>query len=61
MKLGRLLHYLCDMNGQVSGTKPFVRIKVGVPSWASTTGLAEGSLFRKVDRHSFWFKASAAA
>jgi len=56
-KVARLLHLICDMDGQVTGTKPFVRIKVGVPRWESETGKGQGSLFRKVESHPLWSTA----
>jgi len=53
-KVARLLHLICDMDGQITGTKPFVRTKKGVPRWESETGKGEGSLFRKVENHPLW-------
>lgn len=61
VRLTRLLHYLCDMKGQESGTKPFVRTEIGVPSWDSETGYGKGSLYRKVESHWLWAKTPAAA
>jgi len=53
-KLARLLHLICDMDGQITGTKPFVRTKKGVPRWESETGKGQGSLFRQVENHPLW-------
>lgn len=53
-KVARLLHLICDMDGQPSGTKPFVRTKRGVPKWESETGRGQGSIYRRVESHPFW-------
>ena len=57
-KLARLLHLICDMDGQISGTKPFVRVEGGTidkdDPRVIEAGRAVGSLFRKVESHPLW-------